>query len=118
MGKTTKTVILDLDKKRKFKLDLNAMINFEEESGKSLINMKPDDEFSLKDIRAMLWAGINSTIEKEELKLSLEEVGSFVHPGNMAEVSNKIMEVYENSVPEGDSSKGESKGKNGNRSTG
>lgn len=118
MGKIDNGTILNLDKKRKFKLDLNAMINFEEETGRSLINMQPDEIFGLKDVRAMLWAGLNTCIEDEEDKLTVQEAGALVNPDNMAEVSNKIMDVYENAVPENDN-KGETKqGKNKKRSAG
>ena len=64
----------------------------------------------------MLWAGINAATEGD--KLTIDEAGSLIHPGNMSEVSKKIMEVYESSMPKGDNSKGEIKGKNKNRSTG
>jgi len=93
--------ILELDKKRAYDINLNALINFEEATGKSLMKMKAGDEFSLKDIRALLWAGLN---EFEEI--SLEEAGSLVNIHNIEKVSKKIMEVYENAIPEAKGSEG------------
>ena len=101
---------LDLDKKRAYDINLNALINFEETTGKSLMKMKKGDEFSLKDIRALLWAGLN---EFEEI--SLEEAGSLVNIHNIEKVSKKIMEVYENAIPEAKGSEGV---KNKSRSVG
>jgi len=101
---------LDLDKKRAYDINLNALINFEEATGKSLMKMKKGDEFSLKDIRALLWAGLN---EFEEI--SLEEAGSLVNIHNIEEVSKEIMKVYENAIPE---SKGSERAKNKSRPVG
>ena len=101
---------LDLDKKRAYDINLNALINFEEVTGKSLMKMKAGDEFSLKDIRALLWAGLN---EFEEI--SLEEAGGLVNINNIEKVSKQIMEVYENSIPK---SKGKGGAKNKTRPVG
>ena len=101
---------LDLDKKRAYDINLNALINFEEATGKSLMKMKAGDEFSLKDIRALLWAGLN---EFEEI--SLEEAGGLVNINNIEKVSKQIMEVYENSIPK---SKGKGGAKNKTRPVG
>ena len=113
MGKLDGVTTLDLDKKRKYQLNLNAMINFEEETGKSLINMSEGDELTIPELRALIWVGLN---EFEDI--ALEEVGKLIHPGNMAQIEAKIMEVYGETMPEQEKNTGEAEGKNKNRSAG
>ena len=105
MGKLTKKPKINLGGQEiEFDLNLNAMINFEEKTGKSLLNMKPGDTFNLKEIRVLLWAGLNETKE-----ITLEEVGKHINPSNMAEVSEKVTQAYEAITPD---KKGTNKGKN------
>lgn len=81
-------------KEYKYILNLNAMANYEDETGKSLIDVSPDDTFTVKDIRALLWAGIN-----EAQKMPIEEVGKMVDLTNMEDVTEQIMEVYADVMP-------------------
>jgi len=112
MGKVTKKTIFSIDgNEYEYDLNLNAMINFEEVTGKELMNIKEGDTFNLKEIRALLWAGLH----EEDNKLTLEAVGKLMRPDNMQDISNKIMEAYDNAMPEAE---GEDTGKNTNRSTG
>jgi len=107
MGKIQGGTTLDLDKERKFTINLNALINFEKASGKNPMEIKEGDVFSLADVRALLWAGLN---EHEEL--TIEEAGKLIDTSNMAEVSRKIMSVYEGSMPDhvdGDEEAGKNK---------
>ena len=108
MGKFAKTTFNIGGMVCEYELNLNAMIRFEEETGKDLSNMKPGDKIGLKEIRALLWAGLN-----EHEQISIEEVGEHINPGNMEEISEKLFDVYEKAMPEG-----ESKGKNTKRSAG
>lgn len=98
------------DKEYKYDLNLNAMVNFEEETDKSLINADLTDNFSVKDIRALLWAGIN---EAEEI--SIEEVGKMVNLKNIEKISEEIIDAFDDVLPEGEENV---KAKNKNRSTG
>jgi|SRR6056297_515128 len=102
---------LKLDKEREYDLNLNALIKFEDETDKSLLNMKEGDDFSLKDIRALLWAGLSEFDD-----ITLEETGKLINIENMENISGQIMQVYENSIPQTD--EGENKGKNKKSSTG
>ena len=77
--------------------DLNAMVQFEEATGKSLINRAEGDEFSAKELRALLWA----CLAGDSPSLTLEEVGMMITPYNMAEVSGKISEMMQANLPEG-----------------
>lgn len=93
-----------------YELNLNAMVNFEEETGKSLININPEDDFSMKDIRALIWAGIN-----EDQKISIEQVGKSINLDNIEKISDKIMAALDEVMPEGEE---KAEVKNKNRSTG
>ena len=93
-----------------YDLNLNAMVNFEEETGKSLINIDPEDNFSMKDIRALLWAGINETAE-----ISIEEVGAAINLDNIEKISEEIMAAFDDVLPEGEEN---TEVKNKNRSAG
>jgi len=113
MGKASGIITLDLDKERKFQLNLNAMLAFEEETGKSLLDMN-DGNFSISDVRALLWAGLN---EFEDI--TLEEAGKMLHTGNLEQFTKEIMGAYQGAMPDVEpGTKGETKGKNKNRSAG
>jgi len=80
-------------KKYTYDLNLNAMANFEKETGKSLTAIGEDA--TITDIRALLWAGLN---EGEEI--GIEAVGKLVDINNIEEVSEKIMQLYESAMPD------------------
>jgi len=96
-NKAKPAVKITLDKVRHLKLDLNAMAEFEEVTGKSLMagkfhgkNMTP------KDLRAMLWA----CLIHEDEQLTLKQVGSWVTVSNLLEVAGKLNDAFEVSMPE------------------
>lgn len=93
-----------------YELNLNAMVNFEEETGKSLINIDPKEDFSMKDIRALIWAGVN-----EDHEISIEEVGKSINLDNIEKISDEIMTAFDDVLPEGEENV---EAKNKNRSTG
>ena len=110
MTKLNKGKTLEIDgKEYEFVLNLNALINFEEKTGRSLMDIDEDDKFGLADIRGLLWAGLNVNYD-----MSIDDVGKLINIKNISEISNKIMEVYEDSMPEGD----DKEVKNKNRSAG
>ena len=90
-----KEVKITLDKERTLKLDLNAMVAFEDATGKSLFNFKVNN-ISSKDIRALLW----SCLIRDDKTLTLEQVGELVTFDNMNLISEKIQEVFEATMPE------------------
>ncbi len=97
-------------KKYDYNLNLNAMVNFEEETGTSIMNMKEGYEFGMKDVRGLLWAGIN-----EEKETPIEEIGKLITLENIEEVSNQVMAAFEDVMPEGEEN---TEVKNKNRSAG
>lgn len=89
-----------LDKERHLLLDLNAMVAFQEETGKNLFKKEVAESLSKdmtpKDLRAMLWA----CLLHEEKTLKIEQVGSWIHQGNMEEIGRKLNEAWEVATPE------------------
>lgn len=87
-----------LDKRRTLKLDLNAMVSFEEATG---INPFSGDfspsHMAPRQIRAMLWA----CLRYEDEELTEEQVGAWIALNNMADVAQKLLEVFEVAMPSG-----------------
>lgn len=91
-----KPITIELDKERSLLLDLNAMAEFEDVTGKNLFQI--GSNFSAKDFRALLWA----CMLHEDEELTLKDVGQMIHPGNMEYIQNKITEVYDKQMPQGE----------------
>ena len=96
VNKAKPGVKITLDKERTLKLDLNAMITFEEATGKSFAegsfgrgNMSPGD------LRTILWA----CLLHEDDTLTEKQVGSWVAMDNMVEVASKLNEAFEVALP-------------------
>lgn len=85
-------VTINLDKPRNLRFDLNAMSAYEEVTGKSAFNI--GDDISAKSIRALLWA----SLIHEDDQLTLDDVGSMIHTGNMAEITSKINQLVQTST--------------------
>jgi len=99
--KVKPAVSITLDKKRHLLMDLNAMVSFEEATGKSLMQGIAPDSMTAKDFRALLWA----CLLHEDESLKLEDVGKMIHAGNMGELSEKIAQAWEVASPEGKGTK-------------
>jgi len=90
-------VKITLDKERTLKLDLNAMIAFEEATGKKFVDGSfGRGKMSPKDLRAMLWACL---IHEDDV-LTERQAGSLVTPSNMMEVVVKLNKAFEAAMPE------------------
>ena len=85
-----------LDKKRYFLLDLNAMVAFEEETGKNIMQGIDPKSMTAKDFRALLWA----CLLHEDESLGIRDVGKMIHTGNMNELSTKMGQAWEAATPE------------------
>lgn len=94
-------VIIDLDKPRKLRLNLNAMIKFEETTGKDLLKGFDPENMSLKDVRALVWCSMLN----EDKSLTLEQVGDLIDLNNMQAVIESVTKTATNAFPE---QKGES----------
>lgn len=99
MNKVKPEVKITLDKERTLKLDLNAMVEFEEVTGKSIFGLQ-STEMSAKDLRALLWC----MLIHEDESLSLKDVGHLINQGNMETIVQDINTAMTQAIPE---SKGE-----------
>jgi len=93
---------IKLDKERHLLMDLNAMVAFEEATGKNIMQGIDEKSMTAKDFRALLW----SCLLHEDESLKLDDVGKMIHAGNMGELSQKIAKAWEVAIPE---SEGESR---------
>lgn len=92
-----------LDKERTLKLDLNAMVAFEEASGKNLLDGSfQSSSMSPKDLRTMLWA----CLVHEDDALTEKQVGSWITVSNMVEIASKLNEAFEVAMPESEGKEG------------
>ena len=90
-------VKITLDKERTLRFDLNAMVEFEEVTGKSLLSGKfKSGKMTPRDLRVMLWA----CLMHEDESLTEKQVGSWVTVHNMKEISDKLNEAFEVAMPE------------------
>lgn len=89
-------VIIDLDKPRSLRFDLNAMAAYEETTGKSAFAI--GDNISATSIRALLWA----CLIHEDDTLTIEQVGRLIHTGNMQEITTKINKLVQTSTDTGE----------------
>lgn len=85
-----------LDKERRLKLTLNAMIHFQQITGKDLLKGINIENFELADIRALIFA----CLLHEDKALTLEAVGDMITPANMRAVMDSVVTAIKNSFPE------------------
>jgi len=79
-------------KERTMTLDLNAMVAFEDATGKNPFSKEfQSRNMSPRDIRAMAWA----CLAHADNTLTEEQVGSWVNASNMEETTIKLNEVFE-----------------------
>ena len=98
MGNKVKPEVpITLDKERHLLMDLNAMVSFEDATGKNIMQGIDPDSMTAKDFRALLWA----CLLHEDEALKIEDVGKMIHAGNMDELSVKIAQAWEVASPEG-----------------
>lgn len=80
-----KTVSITLDRERNMKLDLNAMSEFEEMTGKSLFTIGAELQ-QARYIRAMIYACLKSA--KEDL--TIDQVGEFIDMDNLEYLHSRL----------------------------
>ncbi len=83
-----------LDKERILKLDLNTMVDFESATGKNMLKLNWQN-LSITDTRALLWACLHG----EDQTLTLQQVGAMLSLDNVPEITTKLSEVINASVP-------------------
>jgi hypothetical protein len=83
-----------LDRERRLKLDINALVAFEDQSGKSVMNDGLAN-LTVRDIRALLWAAL----QHEDADLTVEQVGAWVHLGNLGVITEKLNMLVSLALP-------------------
>ena len=83
-------VKIQLDKERNFELDLNAMVIFEELTGKSLFKGALSQDMSAKELRALLYAGL----KHEDKSLTEEQVGGMITLDNMSRIAETLTKAW------------------------
>lgn len=94
-----KKILIQLDRERNLRLDLNAMAEFEDLTGKSLFTIGEKLQ-EAKYIRAMLFVTLKSGGESIELN----EVGSLIDMDNFGYISEKLTELMTVSYGDSDNS--------------
>ena len=96
MNKAKPVIKIMLDKERTLKLDLNAMVAFEEAIGRSLFDFGKGEKLDARCLRALLWA----CLLHEDETLTEKQVGAWISTDNMAAIDAKLEEVSSASMPE------------------
>mgnify|MGYP000010430645 FL=1 len=96
-----KEVELNLDKPRKLVYDMNAFISLEDIYGTIEEALKALDGKSIKAFRNFLWAGL----VHEDDSLTVQKVGKLLSLDNLEEVSTKLAQAIQTSLPEVDREK-------------
>ena len=85
-----KYVEVELDKKRKLLIDLNAMCAFEEQTGKKFLDvadsLSKGDFPAMTDFRALFW----SALIHEDPELTVDKVGEMINPSDMDKLAQSI----------------------------
>jgi hypothetical protein len=91
--KMFEAITIQLDKERHMLLDLDAMIKFQEVTGKNLLVGANMGEFTPKDLRALLWAALL----REDPALKLEDAGKFCI--DLTYIDQKVGEAIRMAMP-------------------
>lgn len=85
-------------KEYKMRLDLNALSDFENMTGKSIMRGGLTDiaNLDLSDVRGLLWA----CMVQEDESLTIREVGRMIHIGNITELTETIAKLVQGTMPE------------------
>ena len=81
-----KKIEIQLDKPRNLQMDLNALYEFEEATGKSFFVQEDMADLKAKDYRALVWC----LLRKEDPSLTIEQVGAFIDPSNFKEIVEQV----------------------------
>jgi len=94
-----KRIVVELDKPRTIKFDLNAFVELEEMYGSFEQAMKELEKGSIKAVRALLWAGLLH----EEPTLTLQKVGTMVDLPTLNKITEALTAAIEDALPESSS---------------
>ena len=85
---------MTLDKERHLILNLNAMILYEEKTGKRIWDIGKD--MSITEMRTLLWA----CLVQEDPDLDTETVGHWVDISNLNDIRKALFQTYSEAMPE------------------
>ncbi len=89
-------VTIILDKERHLKLTLGGMKKFEEATGLKILKAEKLESLTQEHIIAFIWA----CLLPEDKKLTLEDVGYMITPDKLQELSETIIKVWGQAMPE------------------
>jgi len=95
-NKAKPQVQIMLDKERTLILDLNAMVRFEQATGKNILQQQTFSDLNATELRVLLWACLKS----DDMEIKQDEVGTLIHPGNMQYISEQLSKMWDISMPE------------------
>jgi len=81
------SILITLDKPRNIRLNTNALVKVEEVLGRPISDFGAS--FGIKEIRAMLWAGLLH----EDKSLSLDTAGDLIDEAGFEYVAEKVGEA-------------------------
>jgi hypothetical protein len=100
LKKVRPAVTIVLDKERHLLMDMNAMVSYEEATGKNILDPATIASFAknptTKDIRALLWACL---LHEDEM-LTIKQVGKWVTPDRIKGITALIGQAFDNAMPE------------------
>lgn len=82
-------------KVRNLRFDFNALAIIEEKLGKSTLSGEIFVNLRASDLRWFLWGGL----VHEDPNLTCEEVGSWIHLGNLAVITEGIAKAFSAAMP-------------------
>ncbi|SMO48822.1 gene transfer agent family protein [Melghirimyces algeriensis] len=87
-------VQIELDRPRRLKYDMNALTELEDALDRPVTQLN-DQSIGIKELRALLWAGLIH----EDRELTLEGAGELVEMENIQTVSEKVTEAMTLAFP-------------------
>jgi len=81
------SVLITLDKQRNIRLNTNALVKVEEVLGRAISEF--GTSFGIREIRAMLWAGLLH----EDKSLTLDNIGDLIDEAGFEYVAEKVGEA-------------------------
>lgn len=90
-----KNLTITLDRERQLRLDMNAMAEFEELTGRSIFLLQ-EKLAEARNMRAVLYCAMKSAGEE----VTIEQIGSLINFGNLKYVTDTIQKLMTDSFGE------------------
>ncbi len=96
MDKVKPSVTLMLDKERTISLSLNAMVLFEDKTGRSLLDGAFQGTTNAKELRTLLWA----CLIEDDPSVTEQMVGQWINIGNIVSITEQLNKAIELAMPD------------------